>query len=236
MAEELLELCHNEGLNIYIFETYRSEERSNTLYKKGTGVRGGYSFHNYGLAVDFVFKDNKGNWSWSNKYNWKRFGELAKSVGFTWGGDWTRMDLAHVQLTPKGSEEAIRNVDDMMKLLNFNNKQMDEFKQYKTWLVKNAKCNNRNWEGGITKQEFAKMMFNLDKPATIKEELIEHGSSMLVNLIGCVAVTAGLYYGASMTLPVAITSAVGSVFVLQSGSKATLDSLVNKALSYLKKK
>jgi len=72
---QLLELCKKEGLNVEVFETYRTPERSNLLYNKGTGVKAGYSYHNYGLACDIVFKDAKNKWTWISK-DWDKLGNL----------------------------------------------------------------------------------------------------------------------------------------------------------------
>ena len=94
MTLKLLDLAKEAGLNVDVFETYRTIERSNELHKKGTGALGGYSFHNYNLAVDIVFKDNKGNWTWSSD-KWLKLCELGESCGFESGHRWS--DSAHFQ-------------------------------------------------------------------------------------------------------------------------------------------
>ena len=58
-----LEHCHQEGLMIYVFESYRTPARQQKLFDKGrntpgrkvTNARPFQSFHNYGLAFDLVF-------------------------------------------------------------------------------------------------------------------------------------------------------------------------------------
>ena len=62
-----------------------------------TKARGGDSWHNYGLAVDIVFKP-AGAWSWDPKLPWKKLGELAENQGLEWGGRWKFVDLPHVQM------------------------------------------------------------------------------------------------------------------------------------------
>lgn len=64
----------------------------------------GYSWHNYGLAVDCA-PDNpaipgyQADWNEANP-GWKRFADLAKSQGFTVGAQFrTRPDLPHIELT-----------------------------------------------------------------------------------------------------------------------------------------
>jgi peptidoglycan L-alanyl-D-glutamate endopeptidase CwlK len=110
-VEKLLIEAKKQGLNVYIFHSYRSFEKQNKLYAQGrttpgpevTKARGGLSWHNYGLAVDIVFKDSKGNWSWDEKkFNYNQLGKIGKSFGLSWGGDWkppTKPDKPHFQLT-----------------------------------------------------------------------------------------------------------------------------------------
>ena len=60
----------------------------------------GFSFHNYGFAVDVCeFVNGKPYW---NSSNWNLIGELGKEQGLVWGGDWkTLVDKPHFQLTIK---------------------------------------------------------------------------------------------------------------------------------------
>jgi peptidoglycan L-alanyl-D-glutamate endopeptidase CwlK len=60
--------------------------------------------HNWGVAFDLVFDGNNWKpgiqWSWDNKWPWKKLGELGKSKGLEWGGDWTTLrDWPHFQMT-----------------------------------------------------------------------------------------------------------------------------------------
>lgn len=108
MAARTLEAMQKDGLEPYIFEGYRSFARQNELYKKGnvTKVRGGGSWHNYGLAVDIVFWNKAHNGpSWDDGFAWDEVGRYGKSAGFTaWGGDWG-WDRPHLEFHPgfKGS-------------------------------------------------------------------------------------------------------------------------------------
>jgi peptidoglycan L-alanyl-D-glutamate endopeptidase CwlK len=72
-----------------------------------TNTKGGESYHNYGLAVDFALKTAFVNVIWDMKYDgnkngksdWKEVVELAKGLGLEWGGDWTQFkDYPHVQM------------------------------------------------------------------------------------------------------------------------------------------
>ena len=104
MAGETVRGLQAEGLRPYVFEGYRSFQRQNNLYNSGRGVtkvRGGGSFHNYGLAVDIVFwNDRNTGPSWDNGNPWSRVGHYGKAAGFTqWGGDWG-WDMPHLQYHP----------------------------------------------------------------------------------------------------------------------------------------
>jgi len=61
----------------------------------------GQSVHNYGLAVDYFLVSKDGQDAiWTVNRKWKRVAEIAKGMGFTWGGDWTSFkDYPHLELT-----------------------------------------------------------------------------------------------------------------------------------------
>lgn len=68
---------------------------------KVTGARGESrsSWHQYGLAVDLVFNNTKGQAAWPNGGDWDHNGAVAKENGLRWGGDWTDdEDPPHIQL------------------------------------------------------------------------------------------------------------------------------------------
>lgn len=96
---------------------YRSHEEQQRLYNLGRTVKNpdgassamplghivtnampGYSWHNFGLAVDLTRLTKEGHKTWDLPY--RPIGEVGKSVGFEWGGDWhTFKDLPHLQMT-----------------------------------------------------------------------------------------------------------------------------------------
>jgi len=91
------------GIRAKMVFGYRSKEEQNRLYAQGrttpgkivTNARGGYSWHNYGLAADYAFIVN-GQLTWDGP--WKVFGRIARESGLEWGGDWkTFPDRPHVQ-------------------------------------------------------------------------------------------------------------------------------------------
>ncbi|MFO1519207.1 MAG: M15 family metallopeptidase [bacterium] len=111
-VERLIENAQRNGLNVYVSEGFRSEEQQMKLLHSGRGVtraKPGYSFHNYGLAVDVVFQDKKGRPSWREEHDWKKLGQLGKEVGLEWGGDWKSLrDRPHFQLVPNGEIGHVR--------------------------------------------------------------------------------------------------------------------------------
>lgn len=103
ICNKLLDKCAEEGLKVGLFETYRSDERQKYLYTQGSTTLSSTGAHGFCVAFDIVAKDDKGNWTWdtSNKTTlntYKRVGEIGKSLGLEWGGDWTTLvDLPHFQ-------------------------------------------------------------------------------------------------------------------------------------------
>lgn len=82
--------------------------------KKVTNARGGKSFHNYGLAIDFaILRDKDGNGiyeevSWDTVADfdkdglpdWKEIVTVFEASGWKWGGKWsTIVDMPHLQKT-----------------------------------------------------------------------------------------------------------------------------------------
>lgn len=92
------------GHEVRIVEGFRSIERQNQLYAQGrttpgsivTNARGGESLHNYGVAVDFVFRKEGYN---ASDTLWSLLGKVGKLQGFEWGGDWKGfVDRPHFEL------------------------------------------------------------------------------------------------------------------------------------------
>lgn len=92
-AKEFIRQANEQGINILVYDTYRSIDYQNKLYDEGkTRVKGGRSPHNFGLSFEAVpLIAGKPTWSYSeNKDQWDRLGKIAKEVGLVWGGDNTR--------------------------------------------------------------------------------------------------------------------------------------------------
>jgi peptidoglycan LD-endopeptidase CwlK len=107
IIDTLVQKANEEGLKVGMHKGYRSFYEQKKLYAKGrtkpgkkvTNARPGYSWHNFGLAADIVFQTPKGHWTWSQKHDWQRLGEIGKSLGLKWGGDWQFRDMPHFQVT-----------------------------------------------------------------------------------------------------------------------------------------
>lgn len=87
------------GYNGAIFSGYRSYKEQNALYNKHDGstkARGGQSWHNFGLAVDWVFITDTGNWTWGGPY--EEVASYFKTYGLQWGYDLWGWDMPHMML------------------------------------------------------------------------------------------------------------------------------------------
>lgn len=97
------------GYDMAILEGYRSPERQNMLASLGehvTNAAAFQSYHQYGLAADCAFLRN-GKLVISERDPWamegyRLYGEVAESVGLTWGGRWKMMDFGHAELRLPG--------------------------------------------------------------------------------------------------------------------------------------
>lgn len=97
------------GYEMALLEGYRSPARQDLLASIGsqvTNARAFQSWHQYGLAADCAFWRD-GKLIISEKDPWamrgyRLYGEVAESLGLTWGGRWTMMDFGHTELRVKG--------------------------------------------------------------------------------------------------------------------------------------
>ncbi|WP_171500035.1 M15 family metallopeptidase [Acinetobacter soli] len=97
------------GYELVLLEGYRSPERQNFLSgnPNTTRARGYQSYHQFGLAADVAFKRN-GKVVISERDPWamrgyQLYGEVAESVGLTWGGRWKSIqDYGHTEYRMPG--------------------------------------------------------------------------------------------------------------------------------------
>lgn len=114
-TKELVAESAKLGIDMLITDDFRSHDDQDKLYEQGrsskgpvvTHARGGQSYHNYGLAVDFALRTKKGQVIWDMEYDgnrngkadWLEVAEIAKGLGFSWGGDWKGFkDYPHLQM------------------------------------------------------------------------------------------------------------------------------------------
>jgi peptidoglycan LD-endopeptidase CwlK len=114
-SNQLIQQAAEKGIVILITDDFRSAEDQDRLYEQGrtvegnivTHARGGESFHNFGLAIDFAIKTPTENVIWDMQYDgnqngksdWDEVVEMAKALGFEWGGDWAQFkDYPHLQM------------------------------------------------------------------------------------------------------------------------------------------
>lgn len=95
------------GVHPFITQTMRSFAESDALYAQGrtkpgnivTNAKGGQSYHNYGLAIDFVNQIN-GVAKWTVDSNWMKVVNVFKKHGFKWGGDFKSIpDAPHFEMS-----------------------------------------------------------------------------------------------------------------------------------------
>lgn len=89
---QLLRKLNNENIPFKLFEGFRSPQRQRYLYAKGrtidgnivTNARPWSSYHQYGMAADFVLYENR-QWSWNDRGHrkawWSRLHELGHELG-----------------------------------------------------------------------------------------------------------------------------------------------------------
>lgn len=99
---KVIELAHAKGLDIWVTQGMRSIAQQNELYKQGrtkpgnvvTWVRGGGSYHNYGLAVDFAFR---GATPYSEKHDWAGLVACIKAAGLESGAGYGDRPHANIK-------------------------------------------------------------------------------------------------------------------------------------------
>ena len=100
-----LALCKEAGLNVKVTETVRDDEYQRYLAANGYASKKATrpTFHSVkaGLAFD-ICKNVKGH-EYDDLSFFDRCGQIAKQVGFSWGGDWKSFpDKPHIQWDAHG--------------------------------------------------------------------------------------------------------------------------------------
>lgn len=110
-------MAENKGIKITISQGLRTIAYQNSLYAQGrtksgsivTNARGGYSYHNFGLAFDFAILNKDGktiNWNTSVDLNkdgekdWFQVAKMGQTIGLESGAFWKGfLDVPHFQIT-----------------------------------------------------------------------------------------------------------------------------------------
>lgn len=110
----LIEKAAGQGIIIKVISAMRTYAEQDKLYAKGrtapgkrvTNAKGGYSNHNFGIAVDItIFKGSTDPEQaktpvWESPL-YKVVGSIGMDLGLDWGGNWTSFkDEPHFQLRP----------------------------------------------------------------------------------------------------------------------------------------
>lgn len=120
LYDEICEVLNGRAICRFVF-TLRTIAEQNELHAQGrtkpgkivTNARGGFSYHNYGLAIDIVLihdADGDGDFDkavWDIKTDfdkdgvadWMEVVAVFKRYGWTWGGDWKFFDAPHFEKT-----------------------------------------------------------------------------------------------------------------------------------------
>ena len=104
-CETFIALCKEAGLNVKVTETVRDDEYQRYLaangYASKTATRPTFHSVKAGLAFD-ICKNVKGH-EYDDLSFFDRCGQIAKQVGFSWGGDWKSFkDRPHIQWDEHG--------------------------------------------------------------------------------------------------------------------------------------
>ena len=100
LARRFIKECAKAGIEVDIISTFRDNARQNQLFAQGrtkpgkivTYAKAGQSWHNYGLAFDFVVKHN-GKIDWGDLKSYK----AARKIGESLGLEGLSFELAHLQ-------------------------------------------------------------------------------------------------------------------------------------------
>ena len=126
MKNTLISRAAEQKIDVVITEGIRSFTKQNKLYQQGrtapgkivTNTKAGESYHNYGLAFDYALLNKNGEIIWDTTYDgngngksdWFEVADLAKNMGFNWGGDWIGFkDYPHLQMTFGLTIEMLKN-------------------------------------------------------------------------------------------------------------------------------
>lgn len=92
LVQQIVDAAAQMGIEVMPFETYRSQARQQALFNSGATKLRQVGVHHYGLACDIV-RVVSGEPSWKGDFSF--LGQLARSSGLIWGGDWGEPSMRH---------------------------------------------------------------------------------------------------------------------------------------------
>lgn len=118
---KLLARCKDQGLNMDIFEGYRSPERQEWLYASSRTREGKWltdakpfrSWHQYCLGADIVFKNPSWTWEEPRKGDWDLFRKIAVEMGF----ETLKKEYPHIQISSGLSTTEARKIQQTQGLI-----------------------------------------------------------------------------------------------------------------------
>lgn len=105
-ARGLIQVAVEQGIDARVISGTRTYAVQDGLYEQGrskpgpivTNARGGQSSHNFGTAFDLGLFENGKYLDDSPLY--RKVAMIGKSMGLSWGGDWSHPDEPHLYLKP----------------------------------------------------------------------------------------------------------------------------------------
>ena len=92
LVQSVVSAAQRMGIEVMIYETYRSQNRQQELFNNGATKLRRVGVHHYGLACDIV-RVAAGEACWKGDFSF--LGQLAHSCGLIWGGDWGAPEIKH---------------------------------------------------------------------------------------------------------------------------------------------
>ncbi|MGA7514392.1 MAG: M15 family metallopeptidase [Candidatus Sulfotelmatobacter sp.] len=92
LVQSVVSAAQQMGIEVMIYETYRSQNRQQELFNNGATRLRTAGVHHYGLACDIV-RVAAGEPCWKGDFSF--LGQLAHSSGLIWGGDWGAPEIQH---------------------------------------------------------------------------------------------------------------------------------------------
>ena len=187
-ALELIRRAYKEKIYLFITDGYRSNAEQQALYNKGrrgidgesvvTNAKPGTSYHNYGLAVDFVLSNEDGSKAyWSMNAAWKRAAAIGELLGFEWGGRWKFVDNPHLQMTGGLSIKQLQAgkrpnlklkftpstgaAGEAVQVAEPTNIPSDRHKEAVEWAKAQGISDGSNLTGEPTREQVLQMLYNL---------------------------------------------------------------------------